>query len=94
MKLHEYLLKNKIKQIDFASKLGISRMHLNRIINETRSPSKKLATKITKLTKGKVSFVSLMSNEARGNSKELIKKENEETKDRAGNKKTEQFSLL
>jgi len=40
-----------MKQSDQAKKLGIGRSYLNGILNGRRRPSKKLALKISKLTK-------------------------------------------
>ena len=60
MKLKEYLIKNKINQQDFAKRLGIHYMHVNRIVNGRSFPSRKLALKIESLTDKNVSVMELL----------------------------------
>lgn len=61
MKLKQYLKENKITQLEFAEKLGITRVHLNYICADTPyKPSVKLADKIEKATDGAVSFEELL----------------------------------
>lgn len=54
MKLDEYLFRNKLSRTDFAEQLGISRGHLQHILNGSRRPSVPLAKKIQEITEGKV----------------------------------------
>ena len=54
MKLKEYLRKNKIKQISFATKMGISKAHLSMIVNSKRVPSSPNVYKIKCETGGLV----------------------------------------
>ncbi|MEC7839051.1 MAG: helix-turn-helix transcriptional regulator [Chlamydiota bacterium] len=55
MKLDEYLFRKKLSRIAFAEKIGISRGHLQHILNGSRRPSIPLAKKIEEATDGKVS---------------------------------------
>jgi transcriptional regulator with XRE-family HTH domain len=54
MKLDYYLFKNKIKQNEFAKKLGIKPAHLSRIVNNKVTPHLELAILIQDLTQGEV----------------------------------------
>ena len=101
MKLHTYLLNNNIKQAECASLLGVSNNYIHYIISGKRKPSLKLSYKIEKLTGKKVSYIDLITGKACGKdknerykSKNFVSPRSKETKDRAGNKKTAQFSLL
>jgi transcriptional regulator with XRE-family HTH domain len=55
MNLDEYLFRTKQSKTSFAQKLGISRGHLQHILNGSRRPSVSLAKKIEEITEGKVS---------------------------------------
>jgi len=55
MNLDEYLFRTKQSRTSFAQKLGISRGHLQHILNGSRRPSVPLAKKIEESTQGKVS---------------------------------------
>lgn len=55
MKLDEYLFRKKLSRTAFAEKLGISRGHLQHILNRSRRPSVPLAKKIEEATDEKVS---------------------------------------
>ena len=55
MYLDEYLFKTKQSKTGFAQHLGISRGHLQHILNGSRRPSVPLAKKIEEITEGKVS---------------------------------------
>jgi len=54
MNLDEHLFKTKQSKTNFAQNLGISRGHLQHILNGSRRPSVRLAKKIEKITEGKV----------------------------------------
>lgn len=101
MKLHTYLLRNNIKQSEFATKLGVSRQYFNGIMNRKRVPSNKLARKIEELTKGNVTLISIISGKAIGKdlnqrfkSKNFVSYRSKQNKENPQNKEIEQFSLL
>jgi transcriptional regulator with XRE-family HTH domain len=50
MKLDEYLFRKKLSRTDFAEQLGISRGHLQHILNGSRRPSVPLAKNIEEIT--------------------------------------------
>ena len=54
MFLEEYLEKECLTQRKFASLIGISTVHMNRIIRGKRAPSLGVAKKIERVTKGEV----------------------------------------
>lgn len=53
-KLKEYLIKNKIKQINFAKQIGISKGMISLIVNGLANPSLKTSIKIQKATNNEV----------------------------------------
>lgn len=55
MNLKKWLDKSNLTQIQFASKLGISRTHLHHILTSNRIPSRNLAIQIEIQTNGLVS---------------------------------------
>lgn len=61
MELKDYLKMNKISVTDFAEHLGISRIHLDGIINKRRWPSKDMAIKIIEFCGPKVTLEDLNS---------------------------------
>lgn len=60
MKLKNYLLKEKIPQVDFAKKLNLSKSTFHRYMTGTRKMPLYVAVKIERLTKGKVTCKSLV----------------------------------
>ena len=60
MKLDEWLFRNRMKQIDFARLIEISRVHLGEIVRNKRIPSVKIAKKIEQATEGKVTKEELL----------------------------------
>jgi len=54
--LKMYLFINQIKQVDFAKKLGISKVYLSRILKYENFPSQKIAMKIIELTNEKITM--------------------------------------
>ncbi len=58
--LRAYLKTKYMTQKEFASRLHISRSHMSMIVNKKRIPSPKLARKIHKATKRKVSIMWLL----------------------------------
>lgn len=60
MQLAEYLFRKKIKQTEFARRVGVSRVHLGEILRGRRRPSIGLAKKIEQATDGDVSKEELL----------------------------------
>lgn len=56
MTLREYLFFNRIKQIEFAKKVRISKAYLSNIIQEKKKPSFRLAEEIERATNFEVRF--------------------------------------
>ena len=56
MDLNEYLEKKRMTQVAFASLIGVSKFHLNKIVHRVKTPSFKLLKKIDEVTEGLVSF--------------------------------------
>ncbi len=56
MKLKKYLEKEGLNQSNFAKLVGVSRFHINRLVNLKILPSCKLLKKIDEITKGNVSL--------------------------------------
>jgi DNA-binding transcriptional regulator YdaS (Cro superfamily) len=54
MDLREWLFRNRIKITPFARSLEYDPVHLNKIVNGKRNPSKRLAKAIEKATNGEV----------------------------------------
>ena len=61
MNLKDYLYKNKITQVDFAKKLGISLPMLWAILSGSRNPSYEILKKIHMLTKKTVAIDEIVS---------------------------------
>ncbi len=60
MKLKLWMVTHKVKQGAMAKRLGISRVHLNGIINERSRPSPGLAKRIETETRGRVKAIELL----------------------------------
>jgi DNA-binding transcriptional regulator YdaS (Cro superfamily) len=60
MNLREWLFRNHITVTDLAKKIGVSRSHLNGVVLQWRSPSSKLAKKISEATNGEVTINELL----------------------------------
>ena len=63
MKLKEYIIEKGMTQVAFASLLGISKYHLNKLVNGERTPSFKLLKKIGDISGGCVSFDDFLKKE-------------------------------
>lgn len=61
MKLDEYLWRKKIKQADFAEKVGITRTWLGLVLRGQKKPGRFLAEKIELATGGQVKVEDLIS---------------------------------
>lgn len=66
MKLRDWILQAGMRQADFAVLLDITRSHCSSIINGTRSPSRKVALKIAKVTDGEISVEDVLTGSALG----------------------------
>lgn len=64
MDLDEYLWRNKIKQKDFACKVGIQSHSLSNIVKKKVNPSLYVAMKIVQLTEGQVDYIDLLKEES------------------------------
>ena len=53
-KLKKYLIKNKIKQINFAKQIGVSKGMISLIVNGLANPSLKTSIKIQQATNNEV----------------------------------------
>lgn len=60
MQLAEYLFRHRIKQTEFAKRVGVSRVHLGEILRGRRRPSISLARRIEHSTSGEVSKEELL----------------------------------
>jgi len=61
MKLQDYLKKNKIKQVDFAKRLGITPIYLNFVLHGRRRFGSDVALRCVGLTGGKVTLEELLT---------------------------------
>lgn len=59
MELKDYLKMNKITSVAFAEKLGITRQHMDGILNKNRWPSKKMASMIVQMCNSEVTLEDL-----------------------------------
>ena len=64
MDLKDYLSKNGISQVDFSNKIGITQARISQIVNKKANPSIVLAKHIEEVTKGKVTVMNLISQDA------------------------------
>ena len=60
MELDFYLFINKISQVDFARKVGISDVQLSQYVKKRKNPRLPLAVRINELTDGKVTCKELI----------------------------------
>lgn len=60
MDLREWLFRKRITVTDFAKKVGVSRNHINAIVNNRGRPGPELAKKIQEETKGEVTVMELL----------------------------------
>jgi plasmid maintenance system antidote protein VapI len=60
MDLEQYLFIKKIKQKDFAKKVGCSQAHISVICAKKRRPSPDMAIKMVEATAGEVSLTDLL----------------------------------
>lgn len=63
MKLREYLFVKKMTIQEFSENIDYSRVHISGIVNEKLKPSRKLAKRIEKETKGEVKAEELLKGE-------------------------------
>lgn len=60
MDLREWLFRNRMSVTDFAKQLGVSRNHINRIVNGYGYPGTALAKLIEQYTQGQVTTKELL----------------------------------
>lgn len=60
MDLREWLFRKRKTVTDFAKEIGVSRNHINGIVNGRGKPSAKLAKQIQDATHGEVSIMELL----------------------------------
>jgi DNA-binding transcriptional regulator YdaS (Cro superfamily) len=61
MRLCDYLKKNKLTQVDFASLIGVSHVQVHWLVHRKRNPSLLLATNIENATNGQVTTQDLLN---------------------------------
>lgn len=63
MNLRDYLHFKRISVTDFAKKIKFTRVHISKVVNETRKPGKHLADIIETATNGEVTAEELLKGE-------------------------------